>query len=59
MALIGDLPVILLDEPSSGVDPVSRHKLWQILANCKRDGQAIILSSHWSVTQCVVLFVLF
>lgn len=50
MALVGDPPVVLLDEPTSGVDPVSRHKLWRILDNCKRDGQAVILSSHWWIT---------
>lgn len=46
MALIGDPPVVFLDEPTSGVDPVSRRKLWQLLASSQRGGQAVILTSH-------------
>lgn len=46
MALIGDPPVIFLDEPTSGVDPVSRRNLWKLLADSQRSGQAVILTSH-------------
>lgn len=46
IALIGDPPVVFLDEPTSGVDPVSRHNLWQVMADSRRDGQAVILTSH-------------
>jgi ABC-type multidrug transport system ATPase subunit len=46
MALIGDPPVVLLDEPTSGVDPVARRKIWKILDACKKVGQALILTSH-------------
>lgn len=31
MALIGGSKVIFLDEPTSGMDPVTRRKIWQIL----------------------------
>jgi len=31
MALIGGSKVIFLDEPTSGMDPVSRKKIWDIL----------------------------
>lgn len=46
MALIGDPPVVFLDEPTSGVDPVARRNLWQLLAISQRGGQAIVLTSH-------------
>lgn len=46
MALIGDPPVVFLDEPTSGVDPVARRNLWQLLAASQRGGQAVILTSH-------------
>lgn len=46
MALIGGPPLVFLDEPTAGVDPVSRRKLWNILTHCQHKGQAIILTSH-------------
>jgi len=46
MALIGDPPVVFLDEPTSGVDPVARRNIWKLLATSQRDGQAIVLTSH-------------
>jgi ABC-type multidrug transport system ATPase subunit len=32
IALIGNPPVILLDEPSAGMDPESRRFMWQVIA---------------------------
>lgn len=46
MSLIGDPPVIFLDEPSTGVDPVSRRNLWDIISQIRRRGQTIVLTSH-------------
>lgn len=46
MALIGNPRVILLDEPTSGVDPASRRRLWKVLVQCKISGQSIVLTSH-------------
>lgn len=46
MALIGRPPVVILDEPTSGVDPVARRNLWDVLGDCQIIGQAIILTSH-------------
>ncbi|VVC36008.1 Hypothetical protein CINCED_3A013120 [Cinara cedri] len=54
MALIGDPPVVFLDEPTSGVDPVSRRNLWQLLAASQRGGQAVVLTSH-SMDECEAL----
>ena len=45
-ATIGDPPIIFMDEPSSGVDPASRRKLWSIIRSVQENGQAVILTSH-------------
>lgn len=39
--------VLLLDEPSTGVDPVSRREFWQILLELKKDGVAIVVSTPY------------
>jgi len=54
MAMIGDSPIILLDEPTSGVDPISRRQFWKIISSVKDAGQAIILTSH-SMEECEAL----
>lgn len=46
MALIGDPKVIFLDEPTSGVDPLSRRAIWQILQSRKAN-HCIILTTHY------------
>jgi ATP-binding cassette, subfamily A (ABC1), member 3 len=33
MATIGNPPIILLDEPSAGMDPEARRFMWQVIAN--------------------------
>ena len=50
-ALVADPPIVFLDEPSSGVDPASRRKLWKIIRSVQKKGQAIILTSH-SMEEC-------
>ncbi|XP_054278944.1 phospholipid-transporting ATPase ABCA1-like isoform X2 [Macrosteles quadrilineatus] len=54
IAFIGSPPVVFLDEPTSGVDPLSRRRLWDIVAECQRTGQAIVLTSH-SMEECEAL----
>lgn len=39
--------VLLLDEPSTGVDPVSRREFWQILLELKKEGVAILVSTPY------------
>lgn len=47
MALIGSPHLLLLDEPTSGVDPVARRKIWATLANVRSlFGCTITLTSH-------------
>ena len=55
IALIGVPDVVLLDEPSTGVDPVARRRLWESLLEMKELGeQSIILTSH-VMEECEVL----
>lgn len=45
IAFCGDPALLVLDEPSSGMDPVSRRNLWDCLRE-KRAGRVIVLVSH-------------
>ncbi|HSD25451.1 MAG TPA: ABC transporter ATP-binding protein [Solirubrobacterales bacterium] len=46
IGLIGDPPVLLLDEPSSGLDPSQRVRLWQFVASLAEGGTTVIYSTH-------------
>ena len=46
MALVADPPIIFFDEPSTGVDPVARRKLWNVISMIQRRGQSVVLTSH-------------
>ncbi|XP_050413869.2 phospholipid-transporting ATPase ABCA3 [Patella vulgata] len=54
IALIGDPGFILLDEPSSGVDPRARRQLWNVLSKVRDSGKTLILTSH-SMEECDAL----
>ncbi|XP_068455300.1 retinal-specific phospholipid-transporting ATPase ABCA4-like isoform X1 [Clinocottus analis] len=45
MAFVGGSKVVILDEPTSGVDPYSRRSIWDLLLKY-RDGRTVILSTH-------------
>ncbi|MFX0053990.1 MAG: ABC transporter ATP-binding protein [Promethearchaeota archaeon] len=47
MALISDPRVALLDEPTVAMDPVSRRAVWDFIRELKRNGKAIILTTHY------------
>ncbi len=38
--------VVLLDEPTVGVDPQSRQRTWEMLAQLRRDGASLLLTTH-------------
>lgn len=46
IALIGNSRVIMLDEPTSGMDTSSRRRLWEMLKQYKA-GKIIILTTHY------------
>src|SRR6202035_4656281 len=39
--------VLFLDEPTAGLDPQSRLALWEILGELNREGQTILLTTHY------------
>jgi ABC-2 type transport system ATP-binding protein len=45
-ALVGDPDLLIMDEPSSGLDPVGRKELRALLTELKYAGKTIFLSSH-------------
>ncbi|ATN37394.1 multidrug ABC transporter ATP-binding protein (plasmid) [Rhizobium sp. ACO-34A] len=48
VAMIHQPDILILDEPTSGVDPVARDGFWQILADLSRkDGVTIFVSTHF------------
>lgn len=48
VAMIHDPEILILDEPTSGVDPVARDGFWQILSDLSRkDGVTIFVSTHF------------
>ena len=46
IALTGDTRFVVLDEPTTGLDPGARRRLWQTLAMLKR-GRTILLTTHY------------
>ena len=45
-ALINRPKVLVLDEPTTGLDPLGRHRVWQRLMELRRQGITTILSTH-------------
>ena len=54
LALIGDPPVLFLDEPTSGMDPRARRFLWDMITTTVQRGRSVILTSH-SMEECDAL----
>jgi ABC-2 type transport system ATP-binding protein len=46
-ALVHKPPVIVLDEPTAGVDVELRQELWQFITRLNRDGHTIVLTTHY------------
>lgn len=46
-ALIHDPKILILDEPTTGVDPLSRRQFWEILLDLKRRGTTIVVSTPY------------
>lgn len=47
MALINDPEIAFLDEPTVGMDPQSRHAVWDFIRELKRQRKTIILTTHY------------
>jgi lipooligosaccharide transport system ATP-binding protein len=46
-ALINDPDLLLLDEPTTGLDPQARHLMWERLKALLQEGKAILLTTHF------------
>ena len=45
-SLVSDPEILFLDEPTTGLDPQSRHQLWRIIADFRAGGGTILLTTH-------------
>lgn len=46
-AILHDPPVLFLDEPTSGVDPLMRRNFWDLIYNFSREGKTIFVTTHY------------
>ena len=46
-AILHNPPVLSLDEPTSGVDPIARQAFWALIREMARDGHTIFVSTHY------------
>jgi ABC-2 type transport system ATP-binding protein len=46
-AILHDPPVLFLDEPTSGVDPIARQSFWELIREMAKTGHTIFVSTHY------------
>jgi lipooligosaccharide transport system ATP-binding protein len=46
-ALVNEPDIVLLDEPTTGLDPQARHVIWERLYQLKRRGATLLLTTHY------------
>jgi ABC-2 type transport system ATP-binding protein len=46
-ALVSDPELIFLDEPTTGLDPKARREVWSVIANLKKLGKTVFLTTHY------------
>jgi ABC-2 type transport system ATP-binding protein len=47
LALLGRPPLLVLDEPTTGLDPASRRAVWGVIRRAVNTGTTVILSTHY------------
>jgi ABC-2 type transport system ATP-binding protein len=45
-AVVGRPELVFLDEPTAGMDPQGRHLVWELIGALRRDGVAVLLTTH-------------
>ena len=46
-ALMGDPPILVLDEPTTGLDPHARREVWGLLRSLRGRGRTIVMTTHY------------
>jgi ABC-2 type transport system ATP-binding protein len=47
LALLGRPELLFLDEPTTGMDPASRRRTWDVVQELRRDGTTVLLTTHY------------
>ena len=47
LAVLGRPELLFLDEPTSGMDPASRRRTWEVIRELLRDGATVLLTTHY------------
>ena len=46
-AILHEPPIVFLDEPTGGVDPLSRRQFWRLIDDLSRSGVAVLVTTHY------------
>jgi ABC-2 type transport system ATP-binding protein len=46
-AILHEPPIVLLDEPTGGVDPLSRRQFWRLIRDLSGDGVTVLVTTHY------------
>lgn len=46
-SLVNDPDIVFLDEPTTGLDPLARRNLWELITKIRQKGKTIILTTHY------------
>ncbi|CAG7827997.1 unnamed protein product, partial [Allacma fusca] len=54
LAMLGNPPIVFLDEPTTGMDPVARRHVWNAVSRLRELGTSVVITSH-SMEECEAL----
>ncbi|MCX6808784.1 MAG: ABC transporter ATP-binding protein [Candidatus Berkelbacteria bacterium] len=46
-SLVNDPEIVFLDEPTTGLDPIARRSLWDLIVKIKSQGKTVIITTHY------------